>query len=250
MFLRVAGQVKGKLCDWDLAKYVDDLLGGPELLDRRAAGQRGAYGPIDSQNLGSITESPEVGGSKATNSPAAHDDPIPMPINDERQLTPRHRTGTGPFIALDLLVTSKFTAPVHVYRYDLESLFYILVKFCALFQPETHEYRQSPYLDQWGTGSFRSMSYAKSHFLTHFEEYETIMRGASPEFSALGKKWVRKLYGLFRNAHYLEQAATKDWPFFDVSEEEQRRTAAEVNSARDTALTYQKFVAAIGEDAL
>jgi serine/threonine protein kinase len=250
MFLREAGRVKGKLCDWDLAKYVDDLLDGPELLDRHAANQRATPGPGDSKNLGSITESPEVGGPKATNAPAAHDDPMPTSINDERQPTPRHRTGTGPFIALDLLTISNFTAPVHVYRYDLESLFYILVKFCALFQPRTHDYHQNPKLDKWDTGSFDLMSDAKTRFLTDFNEYAAIMRGASPEFSVLGKKWVGTLYVLFGEAHSLAKTATRRWSISHISEEEERKTVAEVSSARDEALTYERFMAVIGEDAL
>ncbi|KAJ6606432.1 hypothetical protein DFH09DRAFT_1120195 [Mycena vulgaris] len=36
----------------------------------------------------------------------------------------KHRTGTGPFMAVDLLVDDP---PAHLYRFDLESMFYVLL---------------------------------------------------------------------------------------------------------------------------
>jgi hypothetical protein len=93
---------------------------------------------------------------------------------------------------------------------------------------------------------------AKSCFLTNFEEYATIMQGASPEFSILGEKWVAMLYILFRAAHSLAETATmrRGWPVSRLSEEEDKKIVAEVNSARDEALTYENFMAAIGEENL
>ncbi|KAG5638901.1 hypothetical protein H0H81_008961 [Sphagnurus paluster] len=48
------------------------------------------------------------------------DDEVPLS-------TSKHRTGTIPFMARDLLVDENETPPPHLYRHDLESFFYILV---------------------------------------------------------------------------------------------------------------------------
>jgi hypothetical protein len=211
--------VKGMFCDWDLARARGSVKESPE--------------DCNPQTLdGSGTVPSETDG---------HGSP---------QLRPLYRTGTLPFIPLDRMVSRAFAAPVHVYRYDLESLFYILVRFCTLFQPQTHDYRRNRELDDWDTGSIKSMFNAKFCFLTNFEEYATIMQGASPEFSLLGKKWVGMLYLLFGEAQSLELVATKRWPISRVSKEEKRKTIAEVNSAKDEALTYENFMAAIGEENL
>jgi hypothetical protein len=218
-FAREGGQVKGMFCDWDLARARGSFKESPE--------------DCSSQTLdGSGTVSSETD---------RHGPP---------QLRPLYRTGTLPFIPLDRMVNGAFTAPVHVYRYDLESLFYILVRFCAIFRPQTHDYRRNRELDDWDTGSIKSMFNAKFCFLTDSKEYATIMQGVSPEFSLLGKKWVAVLYLLFRNAYFLVETVATRWLISGVSREEERETVAEVNSARDEALTYEKFMAAIGEEAL
>ncbi|KAJ7221120.1 hypothetical protein C8J57DRAFT_1482502 [Mycena rebaudengoi] len=45
-------------------------------------------------------------------------------LNNEPRSTSNQRTGTEPYMALDLLVTGR--PPRHLYRFDLESLFYII----------------------------------------------------------------------------------------------------------------------------
>ncbi|KAJ7196005.1 hypothetical protein C8J57DRAFT_1107045, partial [Mycena rebaudengoi] len=46
-------------------------------------------------------------------------------LNQSPRSTSKHRTGTAPYMSVDLLVTGP--PPPHLYRFDLESLFYVIV---------------------------------------------------------------------------------------------------------------------------
>ncbi|KAF5358715.1 hypothetical protein D9757_013022 [Collybiopsis confluens] len=76
--------------------------------------------------------------------------------------TSKHRTGTKPFMARDLL--HKDWDKVHRYRHDLESLFYIiLILSCHYSNPTTH----APNLQfsRWFDGADHEIAYAKLDFL-------------------------------------------------------------------------------------
>ncbi|KAJ7257726.1 hypothetical protein C8J57DRAFT_946373, partial [Mycena rebaudengoi] len=59
--------------------------------------------------------------------------------------TSKHRTGTAPYMAIDLLVTGP--PPPHLYRFDLESLYYVLVYIVCQY----HERKKidNPPFDEW-----------------------------------------------------------------------------------------------------
>ncbi|KAJ7791154.1 hypothetical protein B0H14DRAFT_2274493, partial [Mycena olivaceomarginata] len=49
---------------------------------------------------------------------------LAVQLNDEPRSTSKQRTGTKPYMAIDLLVPQP---PYHLYRHDLESFLYVLV---------------------------------------------------------------------------------------------------------------------------
>ncbi|KAH8082018.1 hypothetical protein BXZ70DRAFT_1080636 [Cristinia sonorae] len=120
----------GVLCDWDLAKRLpppavktigEDLIkalkGTRDLPDANGFDMLKKTQPTVQQPSGVV---------------AAID-----PEKEEK--ASRYRTGTGPFIALDILLYSR--APFHLYRHDLESFFWVLVWFVAT--PKTIMWRHS-----------------------------------------------------------------------------------------------------------
>jgi len=66
---------------------------------------------------------------------------------DVKSISSKHRTGTKPFMAIDLLGGEP---TVHMYRHDLESLFYVLVWITSRFH-EGVEIEKPP-LQEWTEG--------------------------------------------------------------------------------------------------
>ena len=112
MWYRIGDKVIGVLCDWDLA---EQKARNGDVPSTRAYVVVGVH-MAGSQSSGSTSESDAEG-----------DGPKDGPVK------PRYRTGTGPFMALDLLRDG--SVPLHVYRHDLESFFYVLVYVCAVWDP-------------------------------------------------------------------------------------------------------------------
>ncbi|KEP48718.1 kinase domain protein [Rhizoctonia solani 123E] len=90
-----------------------------------------------------------------------------------------HRTGTLPFMAIDLLVGAP---PPHLYRHDLESFFYVLVWICA---EDYHGWHR--------VDSVTAMAEKKLYFLIQFE-IEQLRVG---KFAELKSAWITKLHFLF-----------------------------------------------------
>ncbi|CAE6481567.1 unnamed protein product [Rhizoctonia solani] len=90
-----------------------------------------------------------------------------------------HRTGTLPFMAMDLLVQ---VPPPHLYRHDLESFFYVLVWICA---EDHHGWHR--------IDSVAGMTREKSYFLGQYN-LEDIRLG---KFAELKSTWITKLGRLF-----------------------------------------------------
>ncbi|EUC60699.1 hypothetical protein RSOL_361000, partial [Rhizoctonia solani AG-3 Rhs1AP] len=89
------------------------------------------------------------------------------------------RTGTLPFMAIDLLVEAP---PPHLYRHDLESFFYVLVWICA---EDYHGWHR--------VDSVTDMAETKSYFLIPFD-IEQLRVG---KFVELKATWTTKLHCLF-----------------------------------------------------
>jgi hypothetical protein len=94
-----------------------------------------------------------------------------------------HRTGTLPFMATDLLVDNP---PPHLYRYDLESFFYVLLWMCV----QGH--------CGWDTvGSISAMRKEKSDFFSAERGNPVDHLPILDKFEPLKATWLKKLYRLF-----------------------------------------------------
>ncbi|KAI0915248.1 hypothetical protein AcV5_005414 [Taiwanofungus camphoratus] len=101
---------------------------------------------------------------------------------------PRYRTGTGPFMALDLLSEGK--APLHRYRHDLESFFYVLAWVCAVLDPVKHKFGHFP---DWESSNLITIGRNKRAFLRVEQEWQKMFSSAHPDYAALAENWVLPL---------------------------------------------------------
>jgi hypothetical protein len=113
--------------------------------------------------------------------------------------TARHRTGTIPFMARDLLVDNP---PVHLYRHDLESFFYILIWAAVHFDiPNKTRLPTHRALKPWDDDSLRRARTAKSElFLTYDEAFSGVFCHVREEFSEVLANWIMPLRTLFLGA--------------------------------------------------
>jgi hypothetical protein len=80
---------------------------------------------------------------------------------DVQRQSSKHRTGTKPFMAIDLLSGE---STVHMYRHDLESLYYVLVWITSRFHDGVEI--ANPPLKDWTEGKHQHLIYSKSAFLS------------------------------------------------------------------------------------
>ena len=100
----------------------------------------------------------------------------------------RYRTGTGPFMAYELLLPGE--VPPHLYRYDLESFFWLLAWFCAVFDPKSHSTkRRSP----WDHAELFMVGMRKHTFISNVAFYTMVFEKSDPDYRSLAHDWVRKL---------------------------------------------------------
>ncbi|KAF9502091.1 hypothetical protein BDN71DRAFT_1491454 [Pleurotus eryngii] len=108
----------------------------------------------------------------------------------------KHRTGTGPFMALDLLTGVE--PPSHLYRHDLESLFYVFVWAATNYTLD----KDAPFVRhpnsailKWA-GTYTDAYEAKSSFLT---KPKIVFGGIQPAFEPL-RYCLDGLWSLFHKA--------------------------------------------------
>ncbi|KAF7421077.1 hypothetical protein PC9H_011597 [Pleurotus ostreatus] len=107
-----------------------------------------------------------------------------------------HRTGTGPFMAYDLLGPKP---PVHLYRHDLESLFYVLIWAVVHYKIGSdvpYSRVVNPVLKTW-TGDYGEARNAKRAFLG---DPEPVLHEVQPVFKPLQATWIEPLCDLFQEA--------------------------------------------------
>ena len=102
----------------------------------------------------------------------------------------KHRTGTKPFMAIDLL-SGEPTA--HLYRHDLESLFYVLVWITSRFN--NGEEIQNPPLQEWTEGKDKALMHLKDSFLL-----KPSLIPPTKRFASFGLH-VNRLHMMFRQGH-------------------------------------------------
>ncbi|KAH8082028.1 hypothetical protein BXZ70DRAFT_959639 [Cristinia sonorae] len=167
-------EVVGVLCDWDLAKKIpspgneairDNLLESFRTSKKFPEG----HVPAGTEQKKPTVQQPSgiVGGDQ----PEKEIDVL------------RYRTGTGPFIALDILLYNK--APIHLYRHDLESFFWVLVWFVATFKPQS---QSCGVIRDWLSNDLKSIGETKKALLENGTSwYNAIDCNASQEYRRLCK---------------------------------------------------------------
>ena len=100
----------------------------------------------------------------------------------------RCRTGTGPFMAVDLLQPG--TAPRHVYLHDLESFFWVLAWFCAVFDPKKRRLRG---LSLWDQASLEDIGSAKERFLTDGTTFKRTFAKTDSAYRPLVDTWIEEI---------------------------------------------------------
>jgi hypothetical protein len=152
--------------------------------------------------------------------------------------TPSHPTGTGPFMAMDLLQP---VTPVHRYRHDLESFFYIAIWFCALFEPREYRYRKSALLKRWESGDFRIIRQTKTFFFIEPGEYSAVIEGAVGDYESLLRDWIWPLYSLFNEMVSITISSRV------VSQRAERETLEHETQKRiDSLVNYEEFMTKLG----
>jgi Fungal protein kinase len=106
---------------------------------------------------------------------------------DVKSTSSKQRTGTKPFMAIDLL---RPDPPVHVYRHDLEPMFYVLVWITSRFH-DGEEITDAP-LREWADEDGTTLVDKKHSFILSEPPPPT------SEFDLLGR-WVVSLQKMMRN---------------------------------------------------
>ena len=147
-------------------------------------------------------------------------------------LTARHRTGTIPFMACDLLVDKP---PVHIYRHDLESFFYILVWAAVHFDIKNKKRLPThAALKLWDDNSLEIVGGAKAWLLLEYARAEAIFCHVRDEFSDVLQSWIIPLWDLFYDG-------------FKSIPHRGRRGDYDYDTLGGN-ITFHKFMAALGQE--
>ncbi|KAG5636424.1 hypothetical protein H0H81_008134 [Sphagnurus paluster] len=116
--------------------------------------------------------------------------------------TARHRTGTLPFIARDLLVDGN--PPPHHYRHDLESFFYILVWAALRYDFKSGARLPIPNgIQEWQSTMERANN-AKNTMITSAATFKLIISHVQPQSRDKLVPWIISVRLLFLEASYAE----------------------------------------------
>ncbi|KAJ3980241.1 hypothetical protein F5890DRAFT_1420014 [Lentinula detonsa] len=163
-----------------------------------------------------------------------------------------HRTGTYPFLATDLLAEKP---PVHLYRHDLESFFYILI-WAGLhysFDGEAAKYHVHDEVKIWMDAQRHADARKdkESLFLGSKKNSKYIFDHFHPDFKPLVKQWVRPIWKLFRRAFKKadnrETSDDSDASADSDSSHDSGDASADFHITLGGILTFENFMEAIGE---
>ncbi|OCH86555.1 hypothetical protein OBBRIDRAFT_797102, partial [Obba rivulosa] len=245
MFYRTKSEVVGVLNDWDYAEKKSNLplvefnlLNAIEVARKnRWENEQGA--PDDSD----VHSDPPHVPTEPADEVASRSESEPAPVKQAR-----YRTGTGPFMAIELLQSGPIY-PFHRYRFDLESFCYVLVWFCLGFNPKK---RKVAHIDTWKHGGFKQIALAKLRYVQSSEEQKDLWnRAKSKQYLDLYKTWADPLVQMVctvqdsvRDIERIIEKACRMSPK-GVSEklEEWKTEIRGYELAREQALTYEQVMA-------
>jgi serine/threonine protein kinase len=121
---------------------------------------------------------------------------------DVKSMSSKHRTGTKPFMAIDLIHPDP---TVHMYRHDLESMFYVLVWITSRFH--NGQEITDPPLQEWADNGGVTLLKEKNSFLMSMPPRRT------EQFESFGR-WIASMQKMFLDglhahaSHLLELSVT------------------------------------------
>ncbi|KAI0073146.1 hypothetical protein K474DRAFT_1700506 [Panus rudis PR-1116 ss-1] len=209
MFRRRGDQVEGVLCDWDLAATKKDL--GPpnsysrvtskEVETRRAvfhvakANHSSANVQSDPPNEAAApTQPPDAQSTKHDETNVVEGQPnteASVFDGDDTQQRPRYRTGTGPFMALELLAASTDIVPSHRYSFDVQSFFYVFIWVVVTHNPTKQKMGSIP---EWRNPDLETTFSAKLAFFMNPSQQHAIVKRAQLSGAYLSlMPWLQRL---------------------------------------------------------
>ena len=166
-------------------------------------------------------------------------------LNPDYTKTSQQRTGTPPYMAQELL---KGTSPLHLYRHDVESLFYIMLLTSSRHTIGTHKDLETrrvimrdptelPYQDWFNEPRYRKLGSFKYSFLVGEEPIEL-----SPDFEDF-RPWLVGLQHRF--AEGFKHKPTRKVPEWAVMTNVKPDAAQYDDETLGGCITYDTVLAAI-----
>lgn len=249
----------GVLCDWDLAmskptpeRYLQDDEENEEnenkMLDKLLSTSRVPQNTVSTSSKHVDEHPPQVKGGDKENieeGESARTDAKVDNTSEDPFQRPKYRTGTGPFMAMDLLSTGD--APLHRYRHDLESFFFVLAWVCAVFDPVNHKFG---HLSEWEVANLKAIGQNKASFLKQRKLYESTFARSHPDYRALVDEWVDPLYFLFNRTIRLSDTIDglrMDRLYAKKADDRSLKSSvdeetAQMKARRHDLVTYEKFL--------
>ena len=113
-------------------------------------------------------------------------------IRGDSSPSSKQRTGTKPYMAIQLLRETKGDPVVHGYRHDLESLFYVILILTSCF--EDGKEISDPPLQEWFSLDSQKLSDAKSALILHRD-----LPDLTPPYAGF-IRWIEPLVSVFQDA--------------------------------------------------
>ncbi|KAH9831027.1 uncharacterized protein C8Q71DRAFT_911027 [Rhodofomes roseus] len=229
------GQVIGVLCDWDLA---EDHSNGDVRSARPAKAMSASWLPWRSTDATTPNSSNEPQSQSNAEQVTGS---TTVPPEGDHMKKPRYRTGTGPFMALDLL--REGNPPLHKYRHDLESFFYLYAYAAAAYDPTNKAFE---HIEQWQHVSLIDIGHSKYRFLTDLREFNNVFGKAHEAFKPLLEpgSFLKQLRLEFADIEYemdtIKRLVNRE-ASTDLTEQIEK-----VQQKRDKMMTYKKFMEILG----
>lgn len=114
------------------------------------------------------------------------------PFDFER--TSNHRTGTVPFMALDVLDISAGTICVHGLHHDLESYFYVIMWHGLGYRGASRPKTNSDPLEGWRKGSWQQVMNSKMAFFANAKAAENMFGSMTKRLQVRCKRFYEAIY--------------------------------------------------------
>jgi Fungal protein kinase len=166
-----------------------------------------------------------------------------------------HRTGTLPFMAIELLKEGDLVqnTPRHMYRHDLESFFYILLWACLYYDLDNGQVvvPEDDKCGAWRSDKTEQVRSFKSLLFHGDNDFaEKVIPYLRPEWKHVGATWLIPLYEYIRDARMsapVKRRLIIDLPGTPASSTSSQTEGDYENPKLDGLITYERFLGAIGE---